>query len=56
MTNADKFRSQTDEELAEYLCGDCPPEKCRATCSAFLTCQECWLDYLRQEADEECMT
>ena len=53
MTNADRIRSMTDEELAEFLfhawnnaswCSakDCPDED---------SCLPCWLDWLKQECE-----
>lgn len=52
LTNADRIRSMTDEELAEFLfhawnnaawCSekDCPDEE---------SCFPCWLNWLKQEA------
>ena len=50
-TNADRIRAMTDEELAEWLpfkMGACNvSEKCGNNC----TCDACWLDWLKQEAD-----
>lgn len=53
MTNGDKFRSMTDEEIAEYWaenmsCYDCPVANdiCADDCAGT------WLDWLRKEADE----
>ena len=47
-THADKLRSMTDEELAEFLaeyrCVHKAPHCMEANCS------QCWLDWLRQEA------
>lgn len=57
-TNADRLRSMTDEELAELLsdigcceyehmcAGECKP------CHNGKSCQDYWLDWLRQEARE----
>lgn len=52
MANADGIRTMTDEELAEWLSNitivcpnggvDCKP-----------TCNECWLDWLKQEVDDD---
>lgn len=63
-TNADRIRSMSDEELAEFYCNDvdaCPPGsdlKCIDKLYAHgegpypsdKQCMECWLDWLRQEA------
>lgn len=51
ITNADRIRAMTDEELAKFLDntdGDFPPnvERCSIEES-----EECWLEWLRQEAD-----
>lgn len=51
ITNADRIRSMTDEELARFLDntdGDFPPnvERCSIEES-----EEYWLDWLKQEAE-----
>lgn len=57
MTNADRIRNMTDEELAEILhslknkCGDCPVAKSSIFCSTFPTCKDAWLAWLRQEGE-----
>jgi len=54
MTNADRIRQMTDEELAEYLGTDldgCVGRKCVIDDNT--DCQKCWLDWLKQEVDEE---
>ncbi len=54
-TNADRIRSMTDEELAEWLakhnersavCPNFGAHDCQASC------RKCWLDWLKQEATE----
>ena len=60
MSNADRLRAMTDEELAEFLIqdGDCPPERMYTdscpNCDRVTSyvCYDCWLDWLRQEAEE----
>lgn len=51
ITNADRIRSMTDEELAETL-GDkciCPPTRGRAeVCD---DCDACWLEWLQKPAE-----
>ena len=56
-TNADRIRSMTDEELAEFLIqdGDCPqgrryPYSC-PNCDRLTlkVCCDCWLDWLQKE-------
>jgi hypothetical protein len=52
MTNADRIRAMTDEELADELSySGChkqsTPEICRKHTG---DCKQCWLDWLKQEA------
>ena len=62
MTNADKIRAMTDEELAELIgdnidCAICKKEVFQiTTCPGSLTadgkdCHGCWLDWLKKEAE-----
>lgn len=61
-TNADRIRSMTDEELAEFFTPfyyDGPKFYCPAQadvgegeCAAKSDCRQCWLDWLREEAEE----
>lgn len=46
-TNADRIRSMTDEELAEWIYTDgcCQEGKC-----SNVGCKECWLEWLKQES------
>lgn len=63
MTNADRIRLMTDEELAgqiaEWNNGDCPPiELCpkrRNEFTHYIECApwKCWLDWLKEEVDNE---
>ena len=53
-TNADRFRSMTDEEMANEFSGQCPAvfggtRMSGEDCAGFESCQECWLDWLKQE-------
>ena len=52
-SNADRIRSMTDEELAEWLwfkVGKCPPfDVCPSQCTP-CEAKDCWLDWLKQEA------
>lgn len=54
MTNADRIRAMTDEELAVFVEGSiCPGGVCplgNETDVSKPSCQKCWLDWLRQEA------
>ena len=45
MTNADRIRAMTDEELAQHLCF--------WDNSALHASSERWLDWLKQEVDDE---
>ena len=57
ITNADRVRAMTDEELAYELSDvgcpatltTCPYDDCDGQPSDEM-CQKCWLDWLRQEA------
>jgi len=54
-TNADKyFRNATDEELARFqskhIPRNCPHSVCKHTEDS-ASCCDCWLDWLKQEAD-----
>lgn len=51
MTNADRIRAMTDEELAieETSKGGCPHD-CETPDDLDTDCVRCWLDWLKQEA------
>ena len=50
MTNADRIRAMTDEELAETLSSfRCPQKWCFPKDGK--NCKSCWLDWLKQEAE-----
>ena len=61
MTNADRIRAMTDEELMEFLEHDCwsidyckkdaPIDQETKEC-LLPSCKQCWLEWLKQEADE----
>ena len=54
-TNADRIRSMTNEELAEFLLRKehhCPGGSISNNCVGHETCEGCWLDWLKQEAKE----
>ena len=57
-TNADKIRTMTDEELATWLgvyCNGQTAQEVGKPCASDIgSCEECWLDWLRQEAKDEC--
>lgn len=54
MTNADRIRAMSDEELAAFLGDDdraCPPS--HPKCSKYInTCDGCWLEWLQQPAEK----
>ena len=48
ITNADKIRSMSDEELAQKFNGGCPPIRLNdEVCMVHKTCTQCWLDWLK---------
>ena len=54
ITNADRIRNMSDEELANELSGQCPAifgghRMSGEGCMGFDSCQACWLDWLKQE-------
>lgn len=55
MTNAERIRQMTDEELGDFLYneGCCPPDvrPCIGG-SEGLSCDACWQKWLRQEAEK----
>ena len=55
MTNADRIRSMTDEELAEFLESHTNCFGNDLTCKKFCGrgCTEAWLMWLRQEVNDE---
>ena len=53
ITNADRIRSMTDEELAEVLFGSCIEHMGVEECShPEEACKSCVLDWLRAESEE----
>lgn len=58
LTNADRIRAMTDEELAKWFC-----DKVSCDCGCLAICKDCgwddksctqaWLDWLKQEADND---
>ena len=51
-TNADRIRSMTDEELAEWIAyrQGCF-ERQDKRCSKYGTCRDCWFDWLKEECE-----
>lgn len=58
MTNADRIRAMTDEELADWLKYErisvCPPDTGHIHCNISDICadKKCWLDWLKQEVKD----
>ena len=55
-SNADRIRAMTDEELADWLgvyCNGQTAQEIGKPCvSGMGSCEECWLDWLREEAKD----
>lgn len=53
MTNADRIRAMSDEELARFIDSEtdnCAPHgDCKKVCD---DCKACWFDWLQQPAEE----
>lgn len=50
MTNADRIRAMTDEELADFMnCDGCPPKN--EGCNEGQNCSLCWLNWLKQPCE-----
>jgi hypothetical protein len=52
MTNGDRIRAMTDEELAAYLTGSMCLIMNRMTCCNGMTCEECRLEWMKEEVKE----
>ena len=54
MTNADKLRQMTDEELYAFRFKSCPGENCVGQrCLKYSKrCKDCWLAWLKEETQE----
>lgn len=50
VTNADRIRSMSDEELAKVMDMLCPPV---TNCIDGGECVKCWIEWLRQPAEED---
>ncbi len=59
ITNADRIRSMTDEELARFIvrkrvqCPDGYTSVFGPHCVEENGCEQCWLEWLRQETKED---
>ena len=52
ITNADRIRAMTDEELAELVNSPCPPTTpCVEDAYGEPNCKNCWLEWLKEEVD-----
>lgn len=52
ITNADRIRSMTDEELAEFIAGGIPSAVCKGMCvDGSYPCNLCVLEWLKQECE-----
>lgn len=54
LSNADRIRAMSDEELAERIWPKfgCPNEKNYVTCVYVSECKDCWMEWLQQPAEE----
>lgn len=53
ITNADRIRSMSDEELAQWLLSQgCKAHNTDEWCKKQRNCQACWLEWLKQECDD----
>lgn len=52
MTNREKLRTMTDEELAAMLQGGICDLITAEYCKKYLDCRQCTIDWLRREAEE----
>ena len=52
MTNADRIRAMSDEELAEFLYWYCPYDEAKMDCEES-DCDECVADWLKQPYKED---
>lgn len=54
MKNGDAIRAMTDEELADWLgvyCNGQTAQEAGKPCTSGMgSCEECWLDWLKEEA------
>lgn len=53
LTNGDRIRAMTDEELAEHLSGYICDNRESGDCQRFKNCEECKLSWIRQEVSED---
>ena len=53
MTNGDRIRSMTDEEIAEVIWMICPTSGVNSKGCINVRCSQCWLEWLKQEVSDE---
>ena len=53
MTNADRIRKMSDEELAMIFQPTCPPRDECPTVGGIKDCYKCWLNWLKQEVESD---
>ncbi len=51
ITNADRIRAMSDEELAEFMWAGCD-NITQEACKSHAGCVDCWLDWLKEEVDD----
>lgn len=52
MTNADRIRSMSDEELEEFMYGKDIPWCNESKCTAWKNCRDCFRKWIHSEAEE----
>ena len=53
MTNGDKIRQMSDEELAEFIEeNNWRKGSCKNCADTAITCTDCWLEWLESEVEE----
>lgn len=54
ISNADKIRAMSDEELAEnVIVVKAPTDYCHGPCNKDMNCYKCRLEWLKKEVDDE---
>ena len=52
-TNADRIRAMSDEEFIDFFrYRGCPPDRLTGKCVKVGVCEACWVDWLKQTAEE----
>lgn len=50
ITNADRIRAMSVEEMAEFMCAGCD-NITQEACKRHAGCVDCWLDWLKEAAE-----